>query len=76
MERKYFGTDGIRGRVGEGFITPELKTAFNNLQDNDKIECINLLKKSIYYRNTAVALIEANQTAFDFCSILRNGKDI
>ncbi|MCB1850425.1 MAG: phosphoglucosamine mutase [Gammaproteobacteria bacterium] len=22
MERKYFGTDGIRGRVGEGFITP------------------------------------------------------
>lgn len=23
MERKYFGTDGIRGRVGEGQITPE-----------------------------------------------------
>ncbi len=23
MERKYFGTDGIRGRVGEGHITPE-----------------------------------------------------
>ncbi|MEJ1297136.1 MAG: phosphoglucosamine mutase [Candidatus Sedimenticola sp. (ex Thyasira tokunagai)] len=23
MERKYFGTDGIRGRVGEGVITPE-----------------------------------------------------
>lgn len=23
MERKYFGTDGIRGRVGEGNITPE-----------------------------------------------------
>ncbi|MET0092693.1 MAG: phosphoglucosamine mutase, partial [Sedimenticola sp.] len=23
MERKYFGTDGIRGRVGEGKITPE-----------------------------------------------------
>jgi phosphoglucosamine mutase len=23
MERKYFGTDGIRGRVGEGRITPE-----------------------------------------------------
>ena len=23
MERKYFGTDGIRGRVGEGFITPD-----------------------------------------------------
>lgn len=22
MERKYFGTDGIRGRVGEGYITP------------------------------------------------------
>ena len=22
VERKYFGTDGIRGRVGEGFITP------------------------------------------------------
>ncbi len=23
MKKKYFGTDGIRGRVGEGFITPE-----------------------------------------------------
>lgn len=23
LERKYFGTDGIRGRVGEGAITPE-----------------------------------------------------
>ncbi len=23
MERKYFGTDGIRGTVGNGFITPE-----------------------------------------------------
>lgn len=23
MERKYFGTDGIRGKVGEGHITPE-----------------------------------------------------
>ena len=23
MGRKYFGTDGIRGRVGEGWITPE-----------------------------------------------------
>ena len=23
MARKYFGTDGIRGRVGEGAITPE-----------------------------------------------------
>ncbi len=23
MERKYFGTDGVRGRVGEGHITPE-----------------------------------------------------
>ncbi|MES9963953.1 MAG: phosphoglucosamine mutase [Candidatus Sedimenticola sp. 20ELBAFRAG] len=23
MDRKYFGTDGIRGRVGEGSITPE-----------------------------------------------------
>ena len=23
MSRKYFGTDGIRGRVGEGAITPE-----------------------------------------------------
>ena len=24
MQRKYFGTDGIRGRVGEEPITPEL----------------------------------------------------
>ena len=23
MERKYFGTDGIRGRVGDGVMTPE-----------------------------------------------------
>ena len=23
MEKKYFGTDGIRGRVGQGWITPE-----------------------------------------------------
>ncbi len=23
MERKYFGTDGVRGRIGEGHITPE-----------------------------------------------------
>lgn len=23
LEKKYFGTDGIRGRVGEGVITPE-----------------------------------------------------
>ncbi len=23
MSRKYFGTDGVRGRVGEGAITPE-----------------------------------------------------
>ena len=23
MKRKYFGTDGIRGTVGEGAITPE-----------------------------------------------------
>ena len=23
MERKYFGTDGIRGRVGDGAMTPE-----------------------------------------------------
>ena len=23
MGRKYFGTDGIRGRVGEGHINPE-----------------------------------------------------
>ncbi len=23
MERKYFGTDGVRGKVGEGHITPE-----------------------------------------------------
>ena len=24
MQRKYFGTDGVRGRVGESPITPEL----------------------------------------------------
>ena len=23
MSRKYFGTDGVRGRVGEGCITPD-----------------------------------------------------
>ena len=28
MSRKYFGTDGIRGRVGEGVITPEFFLKF------------------------------------------------
>jgi len=23
VDKRYFGTDGIRGRVGEGVITPE-----------------------------------------------------
>ena len=23
MERRYFGTDGIRGKLGEGYITPD-----------------------------------------------------
>ena len=23
MQRRYFGTDGVRGRVGQGVITPE-----------------------------------------------------
>ena len=28
MSRKYFGTDGIRGRVGEGAITPQFFLKF------------------------------------------------
>lgn len=56
-----------------GFIPDEYKEAFENLPDNDKIECINLMKKSIYHRNAAIALMEANQTAFDFCSALTKG---
>lgn len=28
MSRKYFGTDGIRGRVGEGVITPQFFLQF------------------------------------------------
>ena len=23
VQKRYFGTDGIRGKVGQGFITPE-----------------------------------------------------
>lgn len=55
------------------FIPPEYKEAFENLPDKDKVECINLIKKSTYYKNAAIALMEANQTAFDFCSTLTNG---
>ena len=56
-----------------GFIPPEYQTAFENLPENDKVECINLIKKAMYYKNAAIALMEANQTAFDFCSTLTKG---
>lgn len=51
-------------------IPPEYKELFNNLPDNDKIDCINMLKKSMYHFKTAIALIEANQIAFNFCKEL------
>ena len=43
MTRKYFGTDGIRGAVGEGVITPDFMLklgwacgrVFSRLADND-----------------------------------------
>lgn len=47
-------------------IPPEYMGMFNNLPDNDKVDCIDMLKKALYYRSSAIALIESNQLAFNF----------
>ncbi len=52
MSQKYFGTDGIRGRVGEGVITPEFFLKFGwavgrvlNRRSNRKGPCTVLIGK-------------------------------
>lgn len=49
-------------------IPIEYKTSFENLPDNDKIECINLMKKSMYYYKSALSLMDTNQMAFNLLS--------
>ena len=51
-------------------IPPEYSDMFNRLPDSDKIDCIDMLKKSLYYKKSALALIESNQIALNFCKTL------
>ena len=51
-------------------IPVEYQNSFQNLPDNDKIECVNFLKKSTYYKKCALALLESNEIAFEFCRSL------
>lgn len=57
-------------KLNNELIPKEYYKSFENLPDNDKLECINFLKKSIYYRKSALAIIESNQLALELCKNL------
>lgn len=54
--------------VKNQLIPPEYKEAFENLPDTDKVECIKLMKKSVYYYKSALSLMESNQLAYNLLS--------
>lgn len=49
------------------------REAFTHLSDIDKADCIDMLKKSLYYYKSAVALIESNSEVLSFLSSLEGG---
>lgn len=57
--------------VKNQLIPEDYKKAFLNLPDNDKIECINLMKKSAYFYKSALALMESNQFAYDLINQIK-----
>lgn len=59
-----------------GLIPTEYLKDFENLPENDKLECINLLKKSLYYKKSALSLLESNQMAFELCQNLIEGENL
>lgn len=64
--------NNINLQFDTSLIQNEYIDAFNNLPDTDKIDCIDMLKKSLYYKKSALALIESNQIAYNFCKKLTN----
>lgn len=49
-------------------IPKHLHSTFLKLSDSDKIDCIDMLRKSLYYHKSALSLLESNECIESFVS--------
>ena len=44
---------------------------FKTLSESDKIDCLDMLRKSLYYRKSALSLLESNEEVLSFVTSMR-----
>lgn len=49
-------------------LPKKYQPAFINLSDNDKVDCIDMLRKSLYYHKSAISLLESSMEIESFFS--------
>ena len=54
--------------VNTDLIPKHLHNSFLKLSDSDKIDCIDMLRKSLYYKQSAISLLESNERVESFVS--------
>lgn len=54
-------------------IPAEYRKAFLSLSDSDKSDCIDMIRKSVYYNKSAIALLESNKITLEFIEAIESG---
>jgi biotin operon repressor len=49
-------------------IPKQYREVFLSLSDNDKTDCLDMLRKSLYYHKSALSLLESNKEVLSFIS--------
>lgn len=54
----------------KALIPNQFRDSFKSLSDNDKADCIDMLRKSLYYYKSALSLLESNKEVFEYVSLI------
>lgn len=57
-------------RETKALIPNQFRDTFKSLSDNDKADCIDMLRKSLYYYKSALSLLESNKEVFAYVSLI------
>lgn len=55
----------------DSLIPSQYYDTFQNLSESDKTDFIDMIRKSLYYRKSAIALLEANEEILSFLSSMK-----
>ncbi len=57
-------------RETKALIPNQFRDTFKSLSDNDKADCIDMLRKSLYYYKSALSLLESNKEVLAYVSLI------